>query len=146
MKYPIANLTISNNHAAKETNLRDESKSHLLGGKVPLLVDGGISLQESEDQSITESTQKRTEQHNGLRGEHDERPCPQSQYFLGAESIFECSKFVRSINICLTFGTHLLGEFIQTDSRTCFRDYEEMEELSCSTKDQLNPADPFPDY
>lgn len=94
------------------TDSRNESKSHLLSGESPLAVDGRISFQECEDKSITESTEKRTEQDDRFRRKHHERSGPSDQDFFSAESFLESLEFIRTVYVGLTGSTLFLGELV----------------------------------
>lgn len=110
--------------------------------EVPLLVHRLETLKESEDQGVGETRQQGQTQDNGLGEQHDPWAHPDSLQFLGRDT--RLLQLVRSVDVrILARLASALGFLVENDGRTGFG-HEEMNRLSATVEDKLNPEVPTP--
>lgn len=123
---------------------RDEGQCKLLSSEcsTPLLVDRVKGLEESEDEGVTEPREERTAQHDRLPHKHVEGSNPGLEHLFFGESVL--SELGRAVNVLLSSCSPPFGLSVEEDTRTGFRNEEEMEDLDETSENELNPSNPFP--
>lgn len=124
----------------------DVGESDLNGAEAPLFVHRAVRLEESEDQSVGETGEKRQAEDDWLGEEHAERAQHGDGQLLGWQTLEEATAdFVGTVEVgVLARLALLLCDAVKDASNAGLRDQEEVKSLSNDTEDELNPEVPLP--
>ncbi len=124
---------------------RNEGQTLLPGVEAPLAIHQRQRLNEHENQSITETTQERQSQHNGLSEEHAEGTNPGDQELTRRETLAKRQAFGWTVDVrVLATLAHFLCNSVHHHGGTGLGNKQEMHDLNKPTKDQLDPNVPAP--
>ena len=144
MKYPTSSLIRDvSTHAQylEDHHLRDKRQALLNSVETPLLVYGLETLQESEYEGVAEAADCRQPRNDGLGKQHIERSRPRLQDIPPTK--FKPVNLVRAVDVFDPSLPSFLGLSIQYNGGPGLRHEQKVDELGSTTRNELNPEDPW---
>lgn len=121
----------------------DEAEPSLQRIEAPLLEDQRERLDAREDQGIRKPRQQRQEQHDGLEDEHLKGAAPDAQDLTDLKTVLQQLIGAVDVGILARLATPF-GLPVDQDGGAGLGDDEQVQQLGCTTEDELDPEVPLP--